>query len=101
MWLELADYGRAGAWCLVRGGDRRAATAGYWGDQTVIAAPAPTFLSTASTLVQVLGGRVGELASPDDPLSGDTPGAPGAPRLHTSLQGSAPSSSTEGGEAAA
>ena len=101
MWLELGDYGGAGGGGTdTRGLVGRTATTGHRGDQTVITAPATTRASTASTLVQVLRGRVGQLASSDDPLSGNTPGAPGGPHLSATLQGSAPASRTEGGEAA-
>ena len=101
MWLEPGHYGgAAGGGAAARGLVGGAATAGHWSDETLVTAPGPA-ASTASTLVQVLRGGVGELASPDHPLRGDAPGAPGVPHLHTSLQGSTPASSTEGGEAAA
>ena len=98
MWLELGHNGGAAPGGLVG----RAAPAGYRGDQTVIAAPATTAstASIAATLVQVLWGGVGQLASSDDPLRGDTPGAPGVPRLPATLERPAPGPGTECGETA-
>ena len=96
MRLELGHYSGA----ATRGLVGRTAATGHRGDQSVITAPGTATASTASTLVQVLRGRVGQLATSNDPLSGNTPGGPGGPHLPTTLQGSAPASRTEGGEAA-